>query len=209
NSTPTLRYPVTSVKEQSRTIAFGDSRGGGIPHGGHSMTLDPPHMVVRFDNLRVDSPYWLQAPFNGTALAGVNPYGPDEGTADAPIPFSPAEARHRGRANVVFLEAHVESQTLAGLCLSLVTCVPQFTKTPFDMSSVHPYISPSEGPRTTTAKLPKGMAEWPTSAQHMKRMITSPYLPVPDTIQGCRAHRETACNQAARIAKALEATPCT
>jgi prepilin-type N-terminal cleavage/methylation domain-containing protein/prepilin-type processing-associated H-X9-DG protein len=125
NSTPTLRYPITSVKEQSRTIAFGDSRGGGIPHGGHSMTLDPPHMVVRFDNLSVDSPYWLQAPFNGTALPGVNPYGPDEGSGDAPIPFSPAEARHRGRANVVFLDGHVESQTLAGLGYSLFNGIPQ------------------------------------------------------------------------------------
>src|SRR5262249_32935929 len=43
--TPTLRYPITDVKEPSRTIVFGDSRGGSIPQGGHSMTLDPPHMV--------------------------------------------------------------------------------------------------------------------------------------------------------------------
>src|SRR5262249_1977413 len=47
NTTPTLRYPVSNVKEASRTIAFGDSRGGSIPHGGPSMTLDPPHMVLR------------------------------------------------------------------------------------------------------------------------------------------------------------------
>jgi prepilin-type processing-associated H-X9-DG protein/prepilin-type N-terminal cleavage/methylation domain-containing protein len=115
NTTPTLRYPVASVKEPTRTIAFGDSRGGNIPHGGHSMTLDPPHMVVRADNLAVNSPYWLQAPFNGTALTGVNPYGPDEGTPDIQVPFSPAQARHSGKANVVFLDGHVESLTLNAL----------------------------------------------------------------------------------------------
>ena len=137
NSTPTLRYPVTSVKEPTRTIAFGDSRGGGIPHGGHSMTLDPPHMVVRFDSLSVNSPYWQQAYFggaysSGVGPAGVNPYGPDEGTPDIAIPFSPAEARHRGRANVVFLDGHTESLTLASLGYSLLNGVPvlQTTATP-------------------------------------------------------------------------------
>jgi prepilin-type N-terminal cleavage/methylation domain-containing protein/prepilin-type processing-associated H-X9-DG protein len=129
NTTPTLRYPVKGVKETSRTIVFGDSRGGGVPHGGHSMTLDPPHMVVRGDNQAVDSPYWLQSPFNGARLAGVNPYGPDEGTADQPIPFSPAEARHSGRANVVFLDGHVESLTLPALGYVVVNGIPQLQTT--------------------------------------------------------------------------------
>jgi prepilin-type processing-associated H-X9-DG protein/prepilin-type N-terminal cleavage/methylation domain-containing protein len=118
NTTPTLRYPVTSVKEPTRTIAFGDSRGGMVGHGGHSMTLDPPHMVLRFDKLSVNSPYWQQAPFNiasGVGPPGVNPYGPDEGTPDIQVPFSPAEARHSGRANVVFLDGHVESLSLLDL----------------------------------------------------------------------------------------------
>jgi prepilin-type processing-associated H-X9-DG protein/prepilin-type N-terminal cleavage/methylation domain-containing protein len=130
NSTPTLNYPVTAVKEPSRTIAFGDSRGGMIPHGGHSMTLDPPHMVVRFDRLSVNSPYWQQAYFggaysSGVGPAGVNPYGPDEGTPDIVIPFSPAEARHNGRANVVFLDGHVESRTLGELGYALINGIPQ------------------------------------------------------------------------------------
>jgi prepilin-type processing-associated H-X9-DG protein/prepilin-type N-terminal cleavage/methylation domain-containing protein len=130
NTTPTLRYPVRDVKEPSRTIAFGDSRGGNIPHGGHSMTLDPPHMVVRGDRLSVNSPYWQQAYFNGVyssgmGPAGVNPYGPDEGTPDIQVPFSPAEARHNGRANVVFLDGHCESLTLADLGYSLLNGIPQ------------------------------------------------------------------------------------
>jgi prepilin-type N-terminal cleavage/methylation domain-containing protein/prepilin-type processing-associated H-X9-DG protein len=131
NTTPTLRYPVRSVKEQTRTIAFGDSRGGAFPHGGHSTTLDPPHMVVRFDNLLVNSPYWQQAYFDsayssGIGPKGVNPYGPDEGTPDITVPFSPAEGRHTGgRAHVVFLDAHVESLPLDALGYSLINGVPQ------------------------------------------------------------------------------------
>ncbi|HVW02690.1 MAG TPA: DUF1559 domain-containing protein [Planctomycetaceae bacterium] len=130
NTTSTLRYPVASVKEPMRTIAFGDSRGGAIPHGGHSMTLDPPHMVVRTDNQSVNSPYWQQSFFggaygSGVGPAGVNPYGPDEGTPDITVPFSPAEARHFGRANVVFLDGHAESLTLTALGYSLVNGIPQ------------------------------------------------------------------------------------
>src|SRR5262249_38083891 len=130
NTTPTLRYPIVSVKEPSRTIAFGDSRGGGVPHGGHSMTLDPPHMVRRTDNQSVNSPYWQQAFFggafpSGAGPAGVNPYGPDEGTADITVPFSPAEARHGGRANVVFLDGRAESLTLQTLGYSLLNGIPQ------------------------------------------------------------------------------------
>src|SRR5262249_18708216 len=74
--------------------------------------------------LTVNSPYWLQAPFNGRALAGVNPYGPDEGTADIQVPFSPAEARHNGRANVVFLDGHVESRSLVDLGYAMIGGVP-------------------------------------------------------------------------------------
>lgn len=128
-TTPPLNYPVPSVKDPAHTIAFGDSRGGAIPHGGHSMTLDPPHMRKRPDGLTVNSPYWTQKPYNGTALAGVDPYGPDEGTADIVIPFSPADARHRGRANVVFLDGHAESLTLEALGYNVVGGIPQLMTT--------------------------------------------------------------------------------
>lgn len=130
NTTATLHYPVQTVKEPGRTIAFADSRGGAIPHGGHSMTLDPPHMVRRNDNLAVNSPYWQQAFFgsaysSGVGPAGVNPYGPDEGTPDIVVPFSPAEARHAGRVNVVFLDGHTESLSLQALGYSLLNGIPQ------------------------------------------------------------------------------------
>ena len=130
NTTSTLRYPVATVKEPGRTIAFADSRGGSIPHGGHSMTLDPPHMVRRTDNLSVNSSYWQQSYFgaayaSGVGPAGVNPYGPDEGTPDITVPFSPAEGRHAGRANVVFLDGHTESLNLQGLGYAMINGIPQ------------------------------------------------------------------------------------
>jgi prepilin-type processing-associated H-X9-DG protein len=128
-TTATLNYPVYTVKEPTRTIAFGDSRGGMVGGGGHSMTLDPPHMVIRRDGLTVNSPYWAQAPFNGTALKGVNPYGPDEGTPDITVPFSPAAARHNGRANVVYLDGHTGSLTLAELGYALANGIPQLQTT--------------------------------------------------------------------------------
>jgi prepilin-type processing-associated H-X9-DG protein/prepilin-type N-terminal cleavage/methylation domain-containing protein len=121
-TTATLNYPVYTVKEPTRTIAFGDSRGGMVGGGGHSMTLDPPHMVKRRDSQSVTSPYWQQAPFSiasGVGPAGYNPYGPDEGTPDITVPFSPAMARHNGRANVVFLDGHTASMTLQELGYAL------------------------------------------------------------------------------------------
>jgi prepilin-type processing-associated H-X9-DG protein len=106
-TTPMLNYPVRRVKDESRTIAFGDSRGGGLPHGGHSMTLDPPHMRPRLAGV-VDSP-------SPSRAAGFDPYGPDETGTDIQIYFSPAEARHNDRANVVFLDGHTESLALKDL----------------------------------------------------------------------------------------------
>ncbi|HMF15417.1 MAG TPA: H-X9-DG-CTERM domain-containing protein, partial [Gemmataceae bacterium] len=61
---------------------------------------------------------------NGIAIAGVNPYGPDEGTLDITVPFSPAQARHSGRANVVFLDGHGESFPLDALGYSLQSGIP-------------------------------------------------------------------------------------
>jgi len=115
--TPMLNYPVRRISDESRTIAFGDSRGGNIPHGGHSMTLDPPHMRPRSSGV-VDSP-------SPSRAAGFDPYGPDETGTDIVIYFSPAEARHLDRANVVFLDGHVDSLTLEELGYALVDGIPQ------------------------------------------------------------------------------------
>ncbi len=155
STTPTLNYPIKSVKEPTRTIAFGDSRGGGIPMGGHSMTLDPPHMVKRNDTQSVNSPYWQQTFFNnaypsGVGPAGVNPYGPDEGTPDITVPFSPAAARHSGRANVVYLDGHAESLSLQDLGYVLVNGVPQCQTTAVPLAVLNGTVSPN------TSGLPAG-----------------------------------------------------
>ena len=107
-TTPMLNYPVRVVADPGRTIAFGDSRGGNTPHGGHSMTLDPPHMRKRPDGKTVDSP-------SPSRVAGYDPYGPDETGTDIQVYFSPAEARHNGLANVVFLDGHVAGLSLEDL----------------------------------------------------------------------------------------------
>jgi len=107
-STPMLNFPVRKIADSSRTICFGDSRGGNVPHGGHSMTLDPPHMRVRPDGTTVNSP-------SPQTIPGFDPYGPDETGTDLVAYFSPVEARHEGRGNVVFLDGHVESHTLEEL----------------------------------------------------------------------------------------------
>jgi prepilin-type processing-associated H-X9-DG protein len=141
-TTPTIRYPVLSVKEPSRTIAFGDSRGGNLPHGGHSMTLDPPHFVVRNDGGRVDSPYWTQNGMYTSTLGpvNVNPFGPDEGTTDIQVAFSPAQARHNGRANVVFLDGHAESVTLAGLGYAVnANGIPQLVLPTYTAGVLQPF----------------------------------------------------------------------
>lgn len=117
-ATPMLNYPVRKVRDLARTICFGDSRGGNVPHGGHSMTLDPPHMRPRPDGLTVNSP-------SPSTLPGFDPYGPDETGTDIVIYFSPAEQRHMGLANVVFLDGHVESHTLQELGYVVVDGVAQ------------------------------------------------------------------------------------
>ena len=117
-TTPTLNYPVRKILDESRTIAFGDSRGGDIPHGAHSMTLDPPHMRLRPDGTNVNSP-------SPMTLPGFDPYGPDEIGTDIVIYFSPAEPRHNGRANVVFLDGHLESLSLENLGYVISNGIPQ------------------------------------------------------------------------------------
>lgn len=107
-TTPYLNFPVRKVRDQARTICFGDSRGGNVPHGGHSMTLDPPHMRPRPDGSSVNSP-------SPQLVPGFDPYGPDETGTDLVVYFSPVEMRHEGRGNVVFLDGHVESHTLEEL----------------------------------------------------------------------------------------------
>jgi len=75
------------------TVIIGDSRGGDIPHGRHSYTLDPPKLA---------------------ASKGVTKFGPTAGK-DGAIAHSPVEARHGGVGNVSFVDGHAESLPLRQL----------------------------------------------------------------------------------------------
>lgn len=85
-------YPVSEsrISMPAQTVFLGDSRGGGIPHGGHSYTLDPPKLAVS---------------------RGVLKFGPTA-PADGPISHSPVSDRHLGRGNVSFVDGHAETMSL-------------------------------------------------------------------------------------------------
>lgn len=114
-ASPYINYPVKSVTDTARTICFADSRGGNATqHGGHSMTLDPPHQRVHpMDAFSSSTTGWGSP--SPSLMKGFDPNGPDETGTDITVYFSPAEERHQGRANVVFLDGHVESHTLQEL----------------------------------------------------------------------------------------------
>jgi prepilin-type N-terminal cleavage/methylation domain-containing protein/prepilin-type processing-associated H-X9-DG protein len=138
-NSPYINYPVNPVSDPSRTIVFADSRGGNTSHGGHSMTLDPPHQRVH----PVD-PYSTSITGWGSPLpslmVGYDPNGPDETGTDIAIYFSPAEERHQCRANVVFLDGHAESQTLQELGYVVDengVALPQYVR--------HPTLNPTPG----------------------------------------------------------------
>ena len=68
------------------------SRGASPEHGKHAYSLDPPRLATEKNAQR---------------------FGP--GSSDGPIQHSPAEARHRGRAIVSFVDGHAEAMTLEQL----------------------------------------------------------------------------------------------
>ncbi len=88
-------FPVreSEIELPSTTIFIGDSRGGDIPHGKHSYTLDPPTLAVS---------------------KGIPKFGPTAGT-DGPIGHSPVDNRHGGLGNVSFVDGHAETLSLEEL----------------------------------------------------------------------------------------------
>jgi len=84
-------YPVwfNQIRFPARTICFTDSRGSNIPHGEHAYLVDPPKMAVS---------------------KGARHFSPKNPTL-GPLKYSPADARHGGKANVAFLDGHAEAMT--------------------------------------------------------------------------------------------------
>lgn len=85
-------FPVSEneITAPDLTVLIADSRGAGPGHGVHSYTLDPPRLAREKNAHR---------------------FGPGSGG----IPHSPAEARHRGKAAVAFVDGHAESLTTGQL----------------------------------------------------------------------------------------------
>jgi len=85
------------VRSAGQTVLLADSRGAGPRHGKHSYSLDPPRLAVE-----------RNAQEFGPGSGDVTP-----GASDAALyRFSPVEARHDGRGNVVFVDGHAELMTL-------------------------------------------------------------------------------------------------
>jgi len=84
-------YPVSvlEIRSPARTVVFCDSRGANIPHGLHAYLVDPPKMA---------------------ASKGARHFSP-KSPAVGPLKYSPADARHVGKANVAFLDGHSEAMT--------------------------------------------------------------------------------------------------
>jgi prepilin-type processing-associated H-X9-DG protein len=155
-NSPYINYPVNPVADPARTIAFADSRGGNFPHGGHSMTLDPPHERVHpIDAFTTTSGAALWGSPSPALMKGFDPNGPDETGTDILIYFSPAEERHNGRANVVMLDGHVESHTLQEL---------GYVVTPYTYTYTNPATAKSSTLTTNVA--------WP---QYLSNTLVNPH----------------------------------
>ena len=97
-------FPVASqrIKSPTQTVLIADSRGGGVPHGLHSYTMDPPRLGTE-----------VGATQFGPGVSD-RPAGFDEATADL-LRFSPVEMRHNDKGNVAFVDNHAEAMTLIQL----------------------------------------------------------------------------------------------
>ncbi len=82
---------MTRIRRPLETILIGDSRGAGIPHGQHAYTMDPPKMA-----------YSKNARNFGPKSKKIVPIGGAQ-------KYSPADARHLGKANIAFADGHAES----------------------------------------------------------------------------------------------------
>lgn len=82
---------VTRITVPSNTILIADSRGGALPHGNHSYSLDPPQLAVSRRAAR---------------------HGPNGTSSGEELGHSSIERRHLGRGNVVFVDTHAESGRL-------------------------------------------------------------------------------------------------
>ena len=89
-------FPVylKAIRRPSETVIIADSRGGGVPHGKHAYTLDPPKIA---------------------RSKGAVEFGYTGGGAIVGQQHCPAEARHSKKVNVSFVDGHAEHMSLEKL----------------------------------------------------------------------------------------------
>lgn len=134
-------FPVglAQIKSAGGTVLFADSRGAGRRHGAHSYTLDPPRLAVE-----------RHAEKFGPGAGDV-----DEGLDPDQYAYSPVEARHGDRGNVVFLDGHASPMTLADLGYEL------------DENDVpRPILDPNSGTYSANNKLWNGEGRDSLAAKH-------------------------------------------
>lgn len=96
------------IRNPGQTIVVGDSRGAGRRHGKHSFTLDPPRLGTEVGARRF-GPVYQEGdldPQEDYVELGSDP---------EVFAYSPVEARHNDRGNVVFADAHAETRSLSEL----------------------------------------------------------------------------------------------
>lgn len=94
-STGYANYPVwfSQIRSPAQTVVYCDSRGANVPHGLHAYLVDPPKMAFS---------------------KGARHFSPKSQLL-GPLKYSPADARHAGKANVAFLDGHAEAMTYVQL----------------------------------------------------------------------------------------------
>lgn len=140
----------------SNTVVAADSRGAGRQHGRHSYALDPPRLAVERDATRFgpNHDHYDPTSQSGDVEPGRN--------ADV-YAYSPVEARHNGKGNVLFVDTHAEAKSL----LELGYQVEDGTLHPgIPVDTPIGVLDPSEGTYTATNKLWTGDNQDPLAAEH-------------------------------------------
>jgi len=131
------------IKTPPRTVLIADSRGSAVrDHGFHSYSLDPPRLGTEVDAKR----------FGPNQQDDV--FGVDQHELRA---FSPVEARHRGKGNVLFVDSHAQAMTPLDLGYEVNGAPGHVDNPDLPRGLAVPQFDPATGPYKATNKLFNGL----------------------------------------------------
>lgn len=144
------------IRNLGKTILLADSRGAGKRHGRHSFTLDPPRLAVerRATRFGPDPHVITEEPGGGDLPPNL-----DRDT----YAYSPAEARHTRRSNVLFTDTHAEAMTLVQLGYQISDAS---TPVGVPKGTAIPVKDPESDTYTANNKLWNGDAYDPIAEEH-------------------------------------------